>query len=44
MVVKNKRYYWIQLAQDFFKSKEMKLLRKIAGGDTHYHLSQNDVD
>ncbi|MEG3343266.1 DnaD domain protein, partial [Streptococcus suis] len=22
----NKRYYWIQLAQDFFKSKEMKLL------------------
>ena len=35
MVVKNKRYYWIQLTQDFFKSKEMKLLRKIAGGDTH---------
>ena len=35
MAVKNKRYYWIQLAQDFFKSKEMKLLRKIAGGDTH---------
>lgn len=35
MAVKNKRYFWIQLAQDFFKSKEMKLLRKIAGGDTH---------
>lgn len=35
MVNVNKRYYWIQLAQDFFKSKEMKLLRKIAGGDTH---------
>ena len=35
MVVKNKRYYWIQLAQDFFKSKEIKLLRKIAGGDMH---------
>ena len=35
MVVKSKRYYWIQLTQDFFKSKEMKLLRKIAGGDTH---------
>ena len=35
MALKNKRYYWIQLAQDFFKSKEMKLLRKIAGGDTH---------
>ena len=35
MALKNKRYFWIQLAQDFFKSKEMKLLRKIAGGDTH---------
>ena len=35
MTLKNKRYFWIQLAQDFFKSKEMKLLRKIAGGDTH---------
>ena len=35
MAVKNKRYYWIQLTQDFFKSKEMKLPRKIAGGDTH---------
>lgn len=35
MAVKNKRYYWIQLTQDFFKSKEMKLLRKIAGGDKH---------
>ena len=34
MALKNKRYFWIQLAQDFFKSKEMKLLRKIAGGDT----------
>ena len=35
MTLKNKRYFWIQLTQDFFKSKEMKLLRKIAGGDTH---------
>ncbi|RSI51551.1 phage replisome organizer N-terminal domain-containing protein [Streptococcus sanguinis] len=35
MAKENKRYYWIQLAQDFFKSKEMKLLRKIAGGDTY---------
>lgn len=35
MALKNKRYYWIQLTQDFFNSKEMKLLRKIAGGDTH---------
>lgn len=31
----NRRYYWIQLAQDFFKSKEMKLLRKMPGGDTY---------
>ena len=35
MTLKNTRYFWIQLTQDFFKSKEMKLLRKIAGGDTH---------
>ncbi len=35
MAQTNKRYYWIQLAQDFFKSKEMKLLRKVPGGDTH---------
>lgn len=31
----NRRYYWLQLAQDFFKSKEMKLLRKMPGGDTY---------
>lgn len=30
----NKRYYWIKLNKDFFRQKEMKLLRKIAGGDT----------
>ncbi|KXT73142.1 Phage replication initiation [Streptococcus sp. DD10] len=35
MAISNRRYFWIQLNQDFFKSKEMKLLRKIAGGDTH---------
>lgn len=35
MAKENKRYYWIQLNQEFFYSKEMKLLRKIAGGDTH---------
>ena len=35
MAKENKRYYWIQLTQEFFYSKEMKLLRKIAGGDTH---------
>ncbi|UUV99582.1 phage replisome organizer N-terminal domain-containing protein [Vagococcus luciliae] len=31
----NKRYYWLQLKTDFFDQKEIKLLRKIAGGDTY---------
>lgn len=31
----NRRFYWLQLSKEFFLSKEMKLLRKIAGGDTH---------
>lgn len=31
---KAKRYYWLQLKTDFFDQKEIKLLRKIAGGDT----------
>lgn len=30
----NKRYYWLKLKEDFFKSKEIKKLRTIAGGDT----------
>ncbi len=30
----NKRYYWLKLKEDFFASKEMKKLRKVAGGDT----------
>lgn len=30
-----KRYYWLRLKDDFFKSKYMKKLRKIAGGDTY---------
>lgn len=29
-----KRYYWLKLKKDFFKSVRMKKLRKIAGGDT----------
>ena len=29
-----KQYYWLKLEKDFFKSKEIKKLRKIAGGDT----------
>lgn len=31
---KAKRYYWLKLKNDFFEQKEIKLLRKIAGGDT----------
>ena len=31
----NKRYYWLKLQKDFFKSKAMKKLRKIAGGETY---------
>ena len=30
-----KRYYWLKLKEDFFRQKEIKKLRKIAGGDTY---------
>jgi predicted phage replisome organizer len=30
-----KRYFWLKLHKDFFKRKEIKRLRKIAGGDTY---------
>lgn len=30
-----KRYYWLKLHDDFFASKRIKKLRKIAGGDTY---------
>ncbi len=30
----SKRYYWLKLKDDFFKQREIKKLRKIAGGDT----------
>ena len=29
-----KRYYWLKLGEDFFRQKEIKKLRRIAGGDT----------
>lgn len=29
-----KRYYWLKLKEDFFTSKRIKKLRKLAGGDT----------
>ena len=30
-----KRYYWLKLKEDFFDQKEIKKLRRIAGGDTY---------
>ena len=30
----NKRFYWLKLKKDFFNSREVKKLRKVAGGDT----------
>lgn len=30
----NKKYYWLKLKENFFRQKEIKKLRKIAGGDT----------
>ncbi len=32
---KSKKYYWLKLKDDFFNNKEIKKLRKIAGGDTY---------
>lgn len=29
-----KKYYWLKLKDDFFRSKEVKKLRKVSGGDT----------
>ena len=33
MVTENRRYYWLQLKDDFFNSKEIKLMRKLPGGE-----------
>lgn len=30
-----KRFFWLKLPKDFFQSKEIKRLRRIAGGDTY---------
>ena len=30
-----KRYYWLKLSKDYFRQKEIKKLRQIAGGDTY---------
>lgn len=34
-MAEGKRYYWLKLKEDFFDSKRIKKLRKIAGGDTY---------
>lgn len=31
----SKRYYWLRLKDDFFASKRIKKLRRLAGGDTY---------
>jgi predicted phage replisome organizer len=31
----SKRFYWLKLKEDFFRQKEIKKLRKLAGGDTY---------
>ena len=30
-----KRYYWLKLKEDFFRQRQIKKLRRIAGGDTY---------
>lgn len=40
MAAVNKRYYWLKLPEDFFRQKEIKSLRKIAGGDTYTIIYQ----
>ena len=30
-----KKYYWLKLYSDFFTSKRIKKLRKLAGGETY---------
>lgn len=33
-MAENKKYFWLKLKEDFFRQKEIKKLRRIAGGDT----------
>lgn len=39
-MAKKKTYYFLKMSDDFFKSKEIKLLRKNAGGDTYALIYQ----
>lgn len=34
-IAERKRFYWLKLHEDFFRQKEIKKLRMIAGGDTY---------
>lgn len=34
-MAEGKRYFWLKLKEDFFSSKRIKKLRKLAGGDTY---------
>ena len=33
-----KRYYWLRLHKDFFQKKEIKRLRRVAGGGTYTNI------
>lgn len=35
MAAKSDKYYWLKLKDDFFSSKRIKKLRRLAGGDTY---------
>lgn len=39
-MAQEKRYWWLKLPEDFFNQIEIKLLRKIAGGDTYTIIYQ----
>jgi predicted phage replisome organizer len=40
---KQKRYFWFKMPEDFFANKEIKKLRKIAGGDTYVIIYQKII-
>lgn len=40
MANSSKKYFWLKLKDDFFRQKEIKKLRKIAGGDTYTIIYQ----
>jgi predicted phage replisome organizer len=38
-----KKYFWFKMQEDFFRSKEIKKLRRIAGGDTFTIIYQKMI-